>query len=71
MFQDWYERREWYHLIGYLIAAKELDSGKTDIGEMLYELSGIYQNASKSAFTRELKKMILKSRKKQRKCELF
>ena len=56
-----YEKREWYHLIGYLIAANEFDSKKNDIEETLYKLSGIYQYASKPEFTRELKKRILSS----------
>ncbi len=61
MFQDWYEEREWYHLVGYWIAARELDKKKIDVGSILYELSDIYKGKSKSSFTRELKKKILKN----------
>ena len=61
MFQDWYEEREWYHLVGYWIVARELDNKKTDVGNILYELSDIYKNESKTSFTKELKRKILKN----------
>ncbi len=61
MFLDWYEEREWYHLIGYWICAKELDNKNVDLGNVLYELSGIYKGKSKSSFTKELKKKILRN----------
>lgn len=60
MFQDWYEEREWYHLVGYWIAARELDNKAADVGNVLYELSDIYKGKSKSSFTNGLKKKILK-----------
>lgn len=61
MFQDWYEEREWYHLVGYWIAAREIDSKKIDVGNILYELSDIYKGKSKSSFTKDLKRKILKN----------
>lgn len=60
MLQDWYEKREWYHLIGYLVAAKELGSKKIDVGKTLYELSKTYKDKSKSVFTKTLKGMVLR-----------
>jgi len=60
MLQDWYEEREWYHLIGYLVAAKELDKKKIDVGKTLYELSKTYKDKSKSVFTKTLKGMVLR-----------
>ncbi len=60
MLQDWYEEREWYHLIGYWVAAKELDSKKIDVGKILYELSKTYKDKSKSFFTKTLKRMVLR-----------
>lgn len=59
VFRDWYEDREWYHLTGYWIAAKELEAKRTDISEILYDLCKRYRESSKSSFTRELKEMIL------------
>ena len=61
MFQDWYEEREWYHLVGYWIAARELDNKKADLGNILYELSNIYKGKSKSSFTKDLKRKILRN----------
>lgn len=61
MFQDWYEEKEWYHLVGYWIAAHELESKKVDVNELLYALSDIYQTKTKTEFTENLKKKILKN----------
>ena len=61
MFQDWYEEKEWYHLVGYWIAAHELESKKIDVNELLYALSDVYQTKTKTEFTVRLKKQILKN----------
>lgn len=61
MFQDWYEEREWYHLVGYWIAARELEIKKVDIGSILYELSKLYKDKSKTYFTKTLKRKILRN----------
>lgn len=61
MFNDWYDHRTWYHLIGYNI----YNSERKNI-EKIYDLSKLYKTndigkGHKTFFESELKKMTLKS----------
>ena len=63
MFRDWYQKRKWYHLIGYLVET----SGKKYM-EKLIELSNLYKTGAtpgnqaghKTQFEQNLRKMIIK-----------
>lgn len=55
MFQDWYNNREWYHLIGLLLAKKQNQNEA-----YFEELCDLYRENTKSDFVRELKNRIIK-----------
>ncbi len=61
MLLDWYENQEWYHLIGFLVAAEKLDGRKADPGKMLHGLSRDYLRMSKTAFREMLRNRIIRS----------
>lgn len=54
MFMDWYENREWYHLIGFLLSKK-----KNQTEEYFQNLCDLYRKNTKSEFVLELKKKII------------
>lgn len=54
MFIDWYENREWYHLIGVLLAK---DENQTET--YFEELCDLYRNHTKSEFVCKLKERII------------
>lgn len=54
MFIDWYENREWYHLIGVLLAKEE---NQTET--YFEELCDLYRSHTKSDFVRKLKDRII------------
>ena len=55
MFQDWYNNREWYHLIGLLLAKKQNQNEA-----YFEELCDLYRENTKSDFVRSLKDRIIK-----------
>ena len=54
MFIDWYENREWYHLIGVLLTKDENQNE-----EYFEELCSIYRSHTKEQFVKELKKKVI------------
>ena len=54
MFIDWYEDREWYHLIGVLLSKDENQSE-----EYFENLCNLYRGHTKTEFVMELKKKII------------
>jgi hypothetical protein len=54
MFIDWYENREWYHLIGVLLA-----KGENQTETYFEELCDLYRNHTKSEFVCKLKERII------------
>lgn len=54
MFIDWYENREWYHLIGVLLSK---DENQTE--EYFENLCNLYRGHTKTDFVMELKKKII------------
>lgn len=54
MFIDWYEDREWYHLIGVLLSKDENQSE-----EYFENLCALYRGHTKTEFVMELKKKII------------
>ncbi len=54
MFVDWYEDREWYHLIGVLLA-----KNKNQTEEYFEKLCDLYRGHTKTEFVTELKKQII------------
>lgn len=59
MFMDWYNMREWYHLIGFLLAKKDNHKGKIFDEEYFYNLCDLYHKSTKTEFIRKLKDQIL------------
>lgn len=54
MFIDWYEDREWYHLIGFLLSK---DANQSE--EYFENLCNLYRGHTKTEFIMELKKKII------------
>ena len=54
MFRDWYEEREWYHLIGFLLSK---ESNQTE--DYFVELCDLYRRNTKQAFVKELKGKVI------------
>ena len=67
MLNDWYENREWYHLIGYLLtinSKSNKDYTSNDLIEQIPEFikyAQIYRNSTKDTFISALKKFVYKS----------
>lgn len=67
MLNDWYENREWYHLIGYLLTINgrnKKDYTSNYLIEQIPEFikyAQIYRNSTKDTFVSSLKKFVYKS----------
>lgn len=63
MFRDWYQKRKWYHLIGYIVgtAGKDYIDKLSELSE-LYKLGANSENMAghKTLFEEKLRKMIVR-----------
>lgn len=62
--KEWYKDKEYYHLIGYLVATKPwiTDKNKQNVTVISYLINGLYQeNWDKSTLRSEIKRLILDS----------